>query len=100
MVSFKSCLQRAVFCNSPLGQNANLGGAACAASGASQAALNGQPIIQSPSVSILAPGGVVGSTVKIRVTASIPMFLPVGNPIGLDKLTTVQAEATFRQEGW
>jgi hypothetical protein len=45
-------------------------------------------------------GGVVGATVKIRVTARIPLFLPGGSALGLDKLTTVQAEATFRQEGW
>jgi len=26
--------------------------------------------------------------------------LPAGNTLGLEKLTSVQAEATFRQEGW
>ena len=74
--------------------------AACQAVSAAQAALKGQPVIQDPSVSVLAPGGVVGSTVKIRVSARIPLFLPAGDTLGLDKLTTVQAEATFRQEGW
>jgi hypothetical protein len=42
----------------------------------------------------------VGSTVKIRVSARIPLFLPAGDTLGLDRLTKVQAEATFRQEGW
>jgi len=34
------------------------------------------------------------------VSASIPLFLPAGDTLGLDRLTKVQAEATFRQEGW
>jgi hypothetical protein len=76
------------------------GCAPCEASAAASAALAGQPLIQSPGVAILAPGGVVGSTVKIRVSARIPLFLPAGESFGLEKLTTVQAEATFRQEGW
>jgi len=73
---------------------------ACEASNAAQRALEGQPIIRNPSVTILAPGGVVGSTVRIRVSAEIPLFLPGGNTLGLENLTNVQAEATFRQEGW
>ena len=76
------------------------GCAACQAVTAAQTALQGQPIIQNPAVAVLAPGGVAGSTVKIRVTARIPLFLPAGNTLGLEQLTTVQAEATFRQEGW
>lgn len=74
--------------------------AACQAISAARSALEGQPVIQEPSVTVLAPGGVVGSTVKIRVSARIPLFLPAGDTLGLDKVTTVQAEATFRQEGW
>lgn len=73
---------------------------ACQASSAAQRALQGQPVIRNPSVSILAPGGVVGSTVRIRVTAEIPLFLPAGDTLGLENLRTIQAEATFRQEGW
>ena len=73
---------------------------ACLAASAAENALKGQPLIKNPSVSILAPGGVVGSTVEIRVSAKIPLFLPAGETLGLNKLTTVQAEATFRQEGW
>ena len=76
------------------------GCAACQAVSAARAALDGQPIIQDPLVSVLAPGGVVGSTVNIRVSAHIPLFLPAGDSLGLSKLTEVQAEATFRQEGW
>jgi Flp pilus assembly protein TadG len=76
------------------------GCAACQAVAAARSALDGQPLLQDASVSVLAPGGVVGSTVKIRVSASIPLFLPAGDTLGLDRLTKVQAEATFRQEGW
>lgn len=74
--------------------------AACDAAAGAQAALAGQPLIQNPGVAVLAPGGVVGSTVKIRVSATIPLFLPAGDTFGLEKLTTVSAESTFRQEGW
>ena len=73
---------------------------ACEATTAAQAALHSQPVIRDASVTVLAPGGVVGSTVKIRVTAHIPMIVPGGNTFGLGPLTTVSAEATFRQEGW
>lgn len=76
------------------------GCAACQAVAAARSALDGQPLLQDASVSVLAPGGVVGSSVKIRVSASIPLFLPAGDTLGLDRLTKVQAEATFRQEGW
>ncbi len=76
------------------------GCAACQAVSAARAALQGQPLLQNPSVTVLAPGGVVGSTVNIRVSARIPLFLPAGDSLGLDRLTEVQAEATFRQEGW
>ena len=76
------------------------GCAPCDAAAAASSALQGQPLIESPGVSILAPGGVVGATLRIRVTARIPLFLPAGNTLGLEKLTSVQAEATFRQEGW
>jgi len=76
------------------------GCAACQAVAAARDALNGQPLLQDASISVLAPGGVVGTTVKIRVSASIPLFLPAGDTLGLGRLTKVQAEATFRQEGW
>ena len=73
---------------------------ACEATTAAQAALHSQPVIRDASVTALAPGGVVGSTVKIRVTAHIPMIVPGGSTFGLGPLTPVSAEATFRQEGW
>jgi hypothetical protein len=42
----------------------------------------------------------VGSIVRIRVTAHIPLIVPGGDAFGLGRLTTVSAESTFRQEGW
>ncbi len=72
----------------------------CEAQSAAYATLNGSAVVSNFKVTILAPGGVVGSTVKIRVTASIPMLVPGGAALGLGPLTTVTAEATFRQEGW
>lgn len=72
----------------------------CDTSAAAQSALQGQPVIRDVAVSVLAPGGVVGSTVRIRVTAHIPLVVPGGETFGLGPLTTVSAEATFRQEGW
>ncbi len=60
----------------------------------------GSPVIRDAAVSILAPGGVVGSTVRIRITAHIPLVVPGGETFGLGPLTTVSAETTFRQEGW
>ena len=72
----------------------------CEATAAAQSVLQGQPVIRDATVSVLAPGGVVGSTVRIRVTAHIPLVVPGGEAFGLGALTTVSAEATFRQEGW
>jgi Flp pilus assembly pilin Flp len=72
----------------------------CEAQSAAYASLNGSAVISNFTVTVLAPGGVVGSTVKIRVTAHIPMLVPGGAALGLGPLTTVTAEATFRQEGW
>jgi hypothetical protein len=72
----------------------------CEARSAAYLSLNGSAVISNFTVTILAPGGVVGSTVRIRVTAHIPMLVPGGDALGLGPLTTVTAEATFRQEGW
>ena len=72
----------------------------CQAVSSARSALSGLPVVYNPSVSILAPGGVAGSTVKIRVTAHIPLIIPGGFLFGLDKILNVSAEATFRQEGW
>jgi len=73
---------------------------ACEAVAAASSALQGQPIIRAKAVSVLAPGGIVGSTVRIRVTAHIPLVVPGGESFGLSPITSVTAEATFRQEGW
>jgi Flp pilus assembly protein TadG len=72
----------------------------CEAVSAANAALAGQPVIRNAAISVLAPGGVVGSTVRIRITAHIPLVVPGGQAFGLGPLTSVSAEATFRQEGW
>ena len=72
----------------------------CAAVSAAHSSLAGQPIIRDAAVSVLAPGGVVGTTVRIRVSAHIPLIVPGGSGFGLGPLTTVSAESTFRQEGW
>ena len=59
--------------------------------------------IGSPQASVLAPGGVLGSDLKLRVTYDVPNFL--GGLAGLvPGLPTgpysVSGEATMRQEGW
>jgi len=72
----------------------------CEAQSSAHASLTGSAVISNFSIAILAPGGVVGSTLKIRVTAHIPMLVPGGEALGLGPLMTVTAEATFRQEGW
>jgi hypothetical protein len=64
------------------------------------AALDGQPVIRDPGVEILAPGGIVGSTLQIRVTAKIPLVMPAADLFGLERLKTVTSESTFRQDGW
>ena len=105
MLQFGAFLWAESILENPARQGARMGSvsqgcAACQAVSTAKNALNGQPLLQNSSVSVLAPGGIVGSTVKIRVSASIPLFLPAGDTLGLNRLTTVQAEATFRQEGW
>ena len=50
-------------------------------------------------VSILAPGGVAGSIVKIRVTADVDNLFGKILP-GTGDVWTVSGESTFRQEGW
>jgi hypothetical protein len=72
----------------------------CQAVSSAQSSLSGAPAIYDPSVSILAPGGVVGSTVDIRVAAHIPLIIPGGFLFSLDRILSVSADATFRQEGW
>jgi hypothetical protein len=76
---------------------------ACWAVREAQGSLEGLSLVQNPEVTVLAPGGVAGSTLKIRVTGEVPNFfgslgaLFPGLPTGPFQL---KAEATFRQEGW
>ena len=72
----------------------------CQAVQAAQASMQGAPVLADPSFEILAPGGVVGSVVEIRVTAHIPLIVPGGALFGLESILNVSSEATFRQEGW
>ena len=73
--------------------------AACYASSAASSVINGDPIVKQANVAILAPGGVTGSILSVRVSGKIPSFLGTLVP-GLPGDFTVSAEATFRQEGW
>lgn len=76
---------------------------ACWAVNEARGSIEGLSLIQNPQVTVLAPGGVAGSTLKIRVTGEVPNFfgglsaLFPGLPSGPFQL---RAEATFRQEGW
>ncbi len=72
---------------------------ACYAASAASSAISGDPIVKQASVAILAPGGVAGSILSVRVTGSIPSFLGSLVP-GLPGSFSVSAQATFRQEGW
>jgi len=73
--------------------------AACYAAGAAGSAIHGDPIVKEANVAILAPGGVAGSILSVRVSGKIPSFMGTLVP-GLPEDLTVSAEATFRQEGW
>ena len=73
--------------------------AACYASGAAGSVIGADPVVKSPQVSILSPGGVAGSILSVRVSGKIPNFIG-GLAPGLPAEFTVSAEATFRQEGW
>ena len=76
---------------------------ACYASSAAQWAISDAAIVQNTSVSVLAPGGAAGSILKIQVSGTVPNFLAplTGLFPGLPGDTfKVQADSTFRQEGW
>lgn len=76
---------------------------ACYASSAAQSAISDAGIVQNASVSVLAPGGTAGSILKIQVSGSVQNFLAplTGLFPGLPGDTfKVQADSTFRQEGW
>jgi hypothetical protein len=72
---------------------------ACYAAGAAGSVIGADPVVKSPQVSILSPGGVAGSILSVRVSGKIPNFIG-GLAPGLPAEFTVSAEATFRQEGW
>jgi len=55
--------------------------------------------IGNPQVEILAPGGVVGTELRVRVTYHVPNLVGGFPGIPSGPLTTM-GEATARQEGW
>lgn len=76
---------------------------ACYASSAARSAISDAGVVQNASVSVLAPGGSAGSILKIQVSGTVPNFLAplTGLFPGLPGDTfRVQADSTFRQEGW
>ncbi len=95
-----SIVQNAAEYGARAGSVAQGGAGGTYAASAAKASLSGAPLVSNVQVEILAPGGVVGDMVKIRVSADIPLFMPAGASLGLGDLRHVQAVATFRQEGW
>lgn len=76
---------------------------ACYAMSGAKSAIAQAGILESTSVSVLAPGGSAGSILKIQVSGNIPNFMSPLTSLfpGLPGQTfTVKADATFRQEGW
>jgi Flp pilus assembly protein TadG len=74
----------------------------CAAYSAASSALSGT-LVRNASVQILAPGGSVGSVLRVRVTGEVPNLmgpLMALNGGGMAGPIIVWAEATFRAEGW
>jgi len=64
----------------------------------------GETLLRNARVEILAPGGVVGSVLKIRVTGEVPNLMGplmalVGGGQGSGPLH-ISADAVFRAEGW
>lgn len=75
----------------------------CAAYAAATEAIR-RTAVHHASVQILAPGGVVGSVLRIRVTGDAPNMMGpllslIGGPTFAGPIP-VSAEATFRAEGW
>ncbi len=81
-----------------MGSVAQVNQAGVAASAAYSFAMTALPTGH-PRVEILAPGGVVGSLIRIRVGYTVPNFLGSLVP-GLPPQFTCWGEATMRQEGW
>lgn len=72
---------------------------ACYAVSGASSAIQNDPIVKQAGIAILAPGGVTGSILTVRVSGQIPNFMGSLVP-GLPGSFLVSAEATFRQEGW
>jgi len=76
---------------------------ACYAMSGAKSAIAQAGILESASVSVLAPGGSAGSILKIQVSGSVPNFLAPLTSLfpGLPGQNfNVRADSTFRQEGW
>ncbi len=76
---------------------------ACYAISGAKSAIAQAGIIENSSVSVLAPGGKAGSTLKIQVSGNVPNYLAPLTSLypGLPGQTfTVRADSSFRQEGW
>jgi Flp pilus assembly protein TadG len=71
---------------------------ACYATRGAKEAIGAARLVQNPSVQVLAPGGVAGSILKVRVSGTIPNYL--GGFIGWSAPFQVSSDVTFRQEGW
>ncbi len=76
---------------------------ACVAYGAASETIQGT-LVRNASVQILAPGGTVGSVLKIRVSGEVPNLMgPLLALVGGGSSSgpiKVSADATFRAEGW
>ena len=76
---------------------------ACYAINGAKSAISQAGILENTSVSVLAPGGSAGSTLKIQVSGIVPNFMTPLTSLfpGLPGQTfTVRADSTFRQAGW
>ena len=82
-----------------MGSVAQLGQGAALAVASAQTTISKVTFLRNVKVSILAPGGVAGSIIKIRVTADVDNLLGKILP-GTSDLWSVTGESTFRQEGW
>ena len=104
-------LGMAVYANQAAQYAANYGArmgstAQCDRAGAALAAAQSnvkQSLLQSPSVQVLARGEAVGSTLKIRVSGTVPNFMKgilglFGG--GFSQDFRITAESVFRAEGW
>ncbi len=77
--------------------------AAVAVAEARTAVVQDFPMDRNPLVQVLAPGGVPGSELTVRVTVHVPNVLGPMSALFTGALTrdfTVHGQATFRQEGW